>query len=114
MRVAYVINSLEGGGAAAPVPAIVAVMAAQGADVRVLALSRRDGRAIPAFDAAGLSWAVSPADKGDHVRAAAWLLGELRQFRPACIWTSLTQATAMGQAAGVLLGIPVASWQHNA
>lgn len=114
MRIAYLINSLEGGGAAAPVPAIVGVMAAQGADVHVFALSRRDGRAIPGFDAAGLSWSVAPAGKKDHLQAASWVLAELRRFRPTCIWTSLTQATVIGQAAGALLRVPVVSWQHNA
>ncbi|HEY3695288.1 glycosyltransferase family 4 protein [Phenylobacterium sp.] len=114
MRIAYIINSLEGGGAAAPVPAVVRVMAASGATVEVFALSRRDGRAIPGFDAADVRWSVSPAGKSQHLRAASWLWGELRRFRPTCLWTSLTQATLIGQAIGRMLGLPVASWQHNA
>jgi glycosyltransferase involved in cell wall biosynthesis len=114
MRVAYVINSLEGGGAAAPVPEVVRVLREQGCVVRVFALSRRNGLAARALDAAGVDWTVSPAGARQHVRAAAWLLPQLRAFRPDVIWTSLTQATLIGQLAGALLRRSVVSWQHNA
>ena len=66
-RIAYVINSLEGGGAALPVPAILAVLRGAGAQVRVLALTRRDGRALPAMEAAGLDVAVREGGETDHV-----------------------------------------------
>ena len=80
----------------------------------MLALSRRDGRAAAALDAAGIDWRVAPAGKGQHLRAALWLLQQVRSHRPALIWTSLTQATLLGQLAGVLIKTPVVSWQHNA
>jgi glycosyltransferase involved in cell wall biosynthesis len=114
LRIAYVINSLEGGGAAAPVPEVVRVLRDQGCEVRVLALSRRNGLAGAVFDAKGLDWAVSRAAARQHLRAAAWLVRELRALRPDVIWTSLTQATVIGQLAGAALRRPVVSWQHNA
>lgn len=114
VRIAYVINSLEGGGAALPVPAVVAVMRANGTEVRLFALSRRDGRAIPALEAAGIDYEVSDAGKADHLRAAAWLWRRLRAWRPTVIWTSLTQATLIGQLLGTAMRVPVVSWQHNA
>jgi glycosyltransferase involved in cell wall biosynthesis len=114
MRIAYIIDSLQGGGAAAPVPAVARVMADCGVEVEVFALSRRDGRAISGLDAAHVRWSVSPAGKFEHLRAAGWLWRELRRFRPTCLWTSLTRATLIGQAAGRLLSTPVVSWQHNA
>lgn len=113
-RIAYVVNSMEGGGAALPLPDVVAVLEAAGARVRVLALSRRDGRAAPALEAAGVDLRVCPAGPRDHAAAMLWLLRELRAHRPALIWTSLVQATLLGQVAGLLTRTPVVSWQHNA
>lgn len=69
-RVAYVINSLEGGGAALPVPAILDVLRGAGAQVRVLALTRRDGRALPAMQAAGLDVLIRDGGERDHLAAA--------------------------------------------
>jgi len=114
LRIAYVINSLEGGGAALPVPDVIGAMARAGAQVRLFALSRRDGRAAAALDAAGIDYRVSDAGKADHFAAARWLHRELRAFGPNIIWTSLTQATVIGQIMGVMLRTPVISWQHNA
>ena len=54
MRIAYVINSLEGGGAASPVPDIARILRDCGAEVRLFALTRRNGRALPAIIEAGL------------------------------------------------------------
>ena len=54
MRIAYVINSVEGGGASRPVPAITRVLRDQGATVRVFALTPRDRRGAPAMVEAGL------------------------------------------------------------
>jgi glycosyltransferase involved in cell wall biosynthesis len=114
LRIAYVINSLEGGGAALPVPDVVSEMWRAGAEVRLFALSRRNGLAARTFDAAGIDYRTSAAGKSDHVHATAWLWSELRAYKPNVIWTSLTQATAIGQLLGCLLRIPVVSWQHNA
>lgn len=113
-RIAYVINSLEGGGAALPVPAVIEVMRKAGAEVEVFALSRRDGRAAVALADAGIAYHVCEVGKSDHLRAAMWLWRRLARFRPTVIWTSLTQATIIGQLIGLVLRIPVISWQHNA
>lgn len=113
-RIAYVINSLEGGGAALPVPAILAVLRGAGAQVRVLALTRRDGRALPAMEAAGLDVAVREGGEADHLAAARWLTRELRGWEATHLWTSLSRATILGLVLGPHLGIPVIAWQHNA
>ena len=55
MRIAYVINSVEGGGASQPVPAIARVLQDAGARVRVFALAPRDRRGLPMMIASGLS-----------------------------------------------------------
>lgn len=53
MRIAYVINSLEGGGAALPVPDLLEVMRAHGGAPHVFALTKRDGRALAPIRRAG-------------------------------------------------------------
>jgi glycosyltransferase involved in cell wall biosynthesis len=113
-RVAYVINSLEGGGAALPIPAILAVLRGAGAQVRVLALTRRDGRALPAMEAAGIDVVVREGGETDHLSAARWLGGELRSWAATHLWTSLSRATILGLVIGPRLRIPVVCWQHNA
>ncbi|MBC7153578.1 MAG: glycosyltransferase family 4 protein [Rhodobacteraceae bacterium] len=113
-RIAYVINSVEGGGAALPVPAITRVMRDWGAEVRVLALTRRDGRALDAMTAAGLDVKVRDGGLTDHLAALRWLDAEVRTLAPALIWTSLSRATLLGQILGTFRGIPVISWQHAA
>ncbi|MEO6367689.1 MAG: glycosyltransferase, partial [Steroidobacteraceae bacterium] len=67
MRIAYVINSVEGGGAASPVPDVTSVMRQLGAEVRVFALTRRDGRALPPMVAAGLDPLVRDGGEHDHL-----------------------------------------------
>ena len=114
MKILYVINSVEGGGAALPVPAIVAALEKAGARVSVLALTRRNGRALPAFERAGLDVAVRKGGETDHAAALRWLSGQFDRHRPDLIWTSLTRATLLGQWAGQRAGVPVVSWQHNA
>lgn len=114
MRIAYVINSLEGGGAQSPLPAIASVLRNEGAEVVVFALSRRDGRSLPPMEAAGLEVRICPAGEKQHAAALRWLNGELKAWRPDIVWTSLTRATLMGQLVGGWLGKPVVSWQHAA
>lgn len=114
LRIAYVINSVEGGGAALPVPSIVDVLRRGGAEVRLFALVRRDGRALPAMAAAGIDAAVRDGGEKDHVAALCWLDRSLAEWRPSHIWTSLTRATLLGQIVGLRRGIPVVSWQHAA
>jgi glycosyltransferase involved in cell wall biosynthesis len=114
MRIAYVINSLEGGGASAPVPAIATVLQEQGCEVRVLALTPRDRRGLPAVEQAGVSVAIREGGEKDHIAALRWLDREALAWQPDLIWTSLTRATLLGQIVGQMHGIDVVSWQHAA
>ena len=113
MHICYVINSLEGGGAALPIPSVASVLAANGATVEVLALTRRDGRALAKIEAAGFGTTVRDGGERDHLAALAWLDAEVARRRPDLIWTSLTRATLLGQLVGARRGVPVVSWQHN-
>jgi glycosyltransferase involved in cell wall biosynthesis len=114
MRIFYVINSTEGGGAALPVPAVAKVLADQGAKVEILALTRRDGRALPPMERLGLDVRVRDGGQRDHAAALAWLDGIVAREQPDLLWTSLTRATLLGQLVGLRRGVPVVSWQHNA
>jgi glycosyltransferase involved in cell wall biosynthesis len=114
MRIAYIINSVEGGGAAFPVPAVAAALRSHGVDVEIFALTRRDGRAIPAMADAGLSVHVRDGGETDHWAAYRWLRPMLGQYKPDAVWTSLTRATLLGQVAAAAQRIPVISWQHAA
>ncbi|PIQ37009.1 MAG: glycosyltransferase [Lysobacterales bacterium CG17_big_fil_post_rev_8_21_14_2_50_64_11] len=114
MKIAYVINSLEGGGAALPVPAVTRVMRNAGAQVKVFALTRRDGRALPAMLADGLDVATREGGEKDHLAAARWLDRELAQYQPSHVWTSLSRASVIGLVHGWRHHLPVVVWQHNA
>ncbi|MBL8554251.1 MAG: glycosyltransferase, partial [Phenylobacterium sp.] len=114
MRIAYVINSVEGGGAALPVPAVTEVLRGQGAEVELFALTRRDGRALAPMHASGLPTHVRGGGETDHVQALSWLRRQLGRWRPQLIWTSLSRATLLGQIVGQMMGVPVVSWQHAA
>ncbi|PJG45958.1 glycosyltransferase [Sphingobium sp. LB126] len=114
MRIAYVINSVEGGGAAQPVPAITRVLRDAGAQVRVFALTPRDRRGLPAMVEAGLDPAVREGGLTDHLAAALWLRRQLLDWGATHIWTSLSRATILGLILGPMLGLPVVSWQHAA
>ncbi len=114
MRIAYVINSLEGGGAALPVPAIAWVLRNLGAEVRVFALTGRDRRALPHMVEAGLDPLVRAGGEKDHLSATCWLARSLKSWGATHIWTSLSRATILGLLVGPALGLPVISWQHNA
>lgn len=113
-RIAYVINSVEGGGAALPVPAVAKVLQAQGAEVRVFALTRRDGRALRSMQTAGLDPLVRPGGERDHAAALRWLVREVRRWGATHLWTSLSRATILGLIAGPAIGLPVIAWQHAA
>ncbi|MCQ8241856.1 glycosyltransferase family 4 protein [Rhizosaccharibacter radicis] len=114
MKLAYVINSLEGGGAALPVPAVASVLRDEGFEVTVIALGRRDGRAEAPIRAAGFPVLVHEDAPGRHGAVLRWLDRAVARERPAVIWTSLTRATLLGQLVGWRRGIPVVSWQHAA
>jgi hypothetical protein len=114
MRIVYVINSLEGGGAALPAPAVARVLIDQGARIDILALTRRDGRALAAMTAQGLDVEIRPGGERDHLDAVRWLDRQVAARQPDLLWTSLTRATLLGQLVGKHQGVPVVSWQHNA
>lgn len=110
MRIAYLINSLDGYGAGLPVPMITGFMRAAGHDVHLFALARRDGRMEPLLERAGLPFDVH---HGSVLKSFGWLRRKLRAYQPAVIWTSLAHATLVGRLVGKGLGLPVVSWQHN-
>ena len=114
MRIAYIINSVEGGGAALPVPSIADVLREGGAEVRIYVLTRRDGRAIAPMEASGLEVIVREGGEKDHVAALRWLDHRMAEDRPTHLWTSLTRATLLGQLVGLRRRVPVVSWQHAA
>lgn len=114
MRILYLINGLNGGGAAFPVPELIATAQRHGDTVRVVALMPQDRRAAERFDRAGLDWTLIGSGPSDVLPSFRKLLAELRDCQPDLIWTSLSRACVYGQIAGRLLGIPVLSWQHNA
>jgi len=114
VEIAYVISSLEGGGAALPVPAITRVLRDAGAQVRVFALTRRNGRALPAMLADGLDVLVRDGGQRDHFAAVRWLDRALAQYQPSHVWTSLTRATVIGLLVAWRRKIPIVCWQHNA
>lgn len=114
MKIAYFINSMEGGGAQSPLPKIVRALEKAGAEVRVFALSRRNGLAIPALHAEGVEPIVRDGGEKDHLSALRWMEQQARDFGADVVWTSLTRATLLGQIAGKKLRLPVVSWQHNA
>lgn len=114
MRIAYVINSLEGGGAALPVPDLLEVMRAHGGAPHVFALTKRDGRALAPIRRAGFPVTMREGGESDHLAAFLWLRAQMRAFEPDIIWTSLSRATLLGQLSARGLGAPVVSWQHAA
>lgn len=113
MRICYLINGLNGGGAAFPMVEIIGLMRRCGHEINVLALMRQDGRAAARLDQAGIPFEVIGRGPRDYAASAMALLRRLRRDRPDVLWTSLSRATMYGQIAGWLLGIPVVSWQHS-
>lgn len=114
MRIGYFINSMEGGGAQSPLPLIVRALEKAGAEVRVFALTRRNGHAIARLQQQGVNPVVRNGGEGDHLAALRWMEQQAREWGVDVIWTSLTRATLLGQIAGLQTGLPVISWQHNA
>lgn len=114
VRILYIINSMEGGGAASPLPAILDTLERAGASVRLVALTRRNGHAIPAIESAGYNVGVRSGGERDHLAALNWTIDQALDFEATHLWTSLTRATLIGQIAGQKLSLPVVSWQHNA
>jgi len=113
MRIVYLINGLNGGGAAFPMLQVIGLMRELGHQVTVLALMPQDGKAGPRLAQAGIPFEIIGGGPRDVFAPALRLLRHLRGQRPDLLWTSLTRGTLYGQLAGKLLGIPVVSWQHS-
>ncbi|MBX9902014.1 MAG: glycosyltransferase [Burkholderiaceae bacterium] len=114
MKIAYILDSAEGGGVALPVPMVTRVLRNAGAQLEVFILTKRDGRAIAPMLADGLTVHVREGSGRDHIAAYRWLEQQLAAYQPNLLWTSLTRSTAIGLSLGKRLGIPVVCWQHNA
>lgn len=114
MHIHYLLTDLNHGGAAGPVPELVALMRAQGHTVRVLAIMPKDRRASQRLDDAGIGWELLSDGPKQFLKTAKNLLRIIKEDPPDILWTSLTRATIYGSLAGWLRGIPVVSWQHNA
>jgi glycosyltransferase involved in cell wall biosynthesis len=114
VRIAYVINGLDWGGAQSRLVAVLDQIRSGGADVEVFALSRRDGRAENVLTDAGYTVHCYRGGAKDHARAAFWLRRALKDFVPTHLWTSLTQATLIGIILAKRMKIPAVHWQHNA
>lgn len=112
MKIAYVINSLEGGGTTAPLPSLFEVMRAHGATIRVFSLARKNGLGAAQVEEAGVEYEVCEPARS-HFATLHWLQEEVAAWKPDLLWTSLTRATLLGQIVGQRQGVPVVSWQHN-
>lgn len=112
MKIAYIIDSVLGGGAASPVAAVTRVLRDAGAEVEIFALERRDGLSLPSLLKDGLTVHVREGGKKDDLAAYRWLARELTVYKPDLLWTSLTRATVLGLLLGWRRGIPAVSWQH--
>ncbi len=114
MKIAYITSSLEGSGGPLPIPAVTRVLRNAGCYVEVFALTRRDGRALPAMLADGLQVNIREGGNYDHVNAYLWLDEKIAEFKPTLIWTSVARACIIGLLLGRKYKLPVVCWQHNA
>ena len=114
MRIAYLINSLEGGGAQSPLPEILSSLERHGAQVELFALAKKDGGAVPRLLERNVKLHIHDGSLSDHWGAYRWASQAVQSFKPDALITSLTRATLIGQLVGRALKTPVASWQHSA
>ena len=114
MRIAYITSSLEGSGGPLPIPAVTRVLRNAGCYVEVFALTRRDGRALPAMLADELKVNIREGGDYDHLNAYFWLDKKIAEFKPTLIWTSVARASIIGLLLGQKYNLPVVCWQHNA
>lgn len=112
MKIAYLINSLEGGGTTSPLPDLFELMRGHGAKVRLFALEQRNRKGLAQVEAAGVTYEICEPPRG-HLATMRWIEERVAAFAPDILWTSLSRATLLGQRVGRTLGIPVVSWQHN-
>lgn len=114
MRIAYLINGLNGGGAAFPMTQVIGLMRELGHEVTVFALMQQDGKAAQRLKRDNIPCELIGQGVYDFVAPAVRLVRRLRRMQPDLLWTSLTRGTIYGQLMGHLLDIPVVSWQHSA
>jgi len=71
MKMAYITSSLEGGGAQLQIPNVIGVLRDSGVKVKIFALTRRDGRALPSI-----------LDDGLQIHIQKWtpFIGQLSSF----------------------------------
>jgi len=82
MKICYVINSLDGGGGALPLPNVIGVMREAGHEVAVVSLMERDGRARPALEAADIPYTVIGGPRRRFLSTAIRLARIVRRTRP--------------------------------
>lgn len=113
MRIHYVVTALESGGAAFIIPDIARVVRDLGHEFHVYVLEPRDRMAEPLLTEAGIGYTLmSNRDASKFIDMYKYAR-VVRASRPDLIWTSLSQATRVGQIVGALFGIPVVSWKHS-
>jgi len=113
-RIAYITASLDGSGGPLPIPAVTRVLRNAGCYVEVFALTRRDGKALPAILADGLNVHIREGGDYDHLKAYRWLDERIAEYKPTLIWTSVARASIIGLLLGRKFTIPVVCWQHSA
>lgn len=113
-RIAYITASLDGSGGPLPIPAVTRVLRNAGCYVEVFALTRRDGRALPAMIADGLTVSLREGGDYDHIDAYRWLDEKIAEFKPTLIWTSVARASIIGLLIARKYRVPVVCWQHSA
>jgi len=74
MRIVYLINGLNGGGAAFPMVRVIGLMRDLGHEVRVIALMPQDGKAAVRLVRAGIPYEVVGNDVYDVLRPAMRLI----------------------------------------
>jgi glycosyltransferase involved in cell wall biosynthesis len=114
MRIHYVVTSLESGGAEFSIPDIAKVIRGLGHDFHVFALEPRDRLAEPRLIDAGVPYTLMSEGKASKLASMYRYARAVRTSRPDVIWTSLSQATRVGQIVGAMYRIPVVSWKHSA
>jgi glycosyltransferase involved in cell wall biosynthesis len=113
MRIHYVVTSLEGGGAEFIIPDIARVIMDLGHELHVFALKPRDRMTEPRLIEAGIPYTLMSNHEASKYASIYRYAKAVRASRPDLIWTSLSQATRVGQVVAGMFGIPVVSWKHS-
>lgn len=114
MRIHYLVTSLEGGGAEFIIPDIAKVIMDLGHELHVFALKPRDRKTEPRLIEAGVPYTLMCDYEASKFSSIYRYAKAVRASPPDLIWTSLSQATRVGQIVASMFGIPVVSWKHSA